>query len=75
MKLSSAQKSELAQQTSIDYKCPYCSIVGYDAAFSNTDLFVKHVVQRHPGLTAYPGQPDIEKYKRELKEKGRSTNG
>lgn len=56
-------------------KCPYCSIIGYDATFSNEDLFIRHVVQRHQGWTAYPGQPDLEKYKRERKEKGRSTNG
>jgi hypothetical protein len=57
------------------YPCPYCNVTQHDLTFSTTDLLVRHVVQRHPGWTAYPGQPDIEKYTRELKDKGRSTDG
>ncbi|MGC1132328.1 MAG: hypothetical protein WA941_05870 [Nitrososphaeraceae archaeon] len=53
----------------------YCSIKGYDTTFSNADLLKRHVVQRHAGWTAYPGPPDLEKYRRELMEKGRFTNG
>jgi hypothetical protein len=70
------ESNSLVEQTSdFDYKCPYCSIAGYGTAFGNTDLLVKHVVHRHPGCTAHPRQPDMEKYMRGLKEKGRSTDG
>ena len=57
------------------HPCPYCGIIGHDTTFSNTDLLEKHVVQRHRGWTTYPGQPDLEKYKQELNEKWRPTNG
>jgi DNA adenine methylase Dam len=56
--------------TSIQSSCPYCNILGYGISFNNTDLLEKHVIQRHPTWTAYPGQPDIEKYTRGLREKG-----
>lgn len=41
------------------YSCPYC-----DSKFDSEDLYVKHVVKRHVGWTAYPGPPDLEKYRR-----------
>ena len=43
--------------------------------FSNIDLLERHVVQRHPGWTAYPGQLDLDKYREEQKEKGQVMNG
>jgi DNA replicative helicase MCM subunit Mcm2 (Cdc46/Mcm family) len=60
---------------SIQNSCPYCNIIGYDMTFGNIDLLERHVVQRHRGWTTYPGPADLEKYKRELTEKGRFPNG
>lgn len=56
-------------------ECKYCTILGYIISFDNSDLLERHTVERHSGWTAFPGPPDLEKYKRELKEKGRFTNG
>jgi hypothetical protein len=70
----SSKTSDQIEENSSGHKCPYYNIIGYDAKYSNTDLLERHVVQRHRGWTEYPGQPDLEKYKRELKEKGRFTN-
>lgn len=33
------------------------------------DFLEKHTVDRHPGLTAYPGPADIQKFEREQREK------
>ena len=40
------------------YSCPYC-----DNRFETHDLYVRHVVKNHKGWTAYPGPPDLEKYR------------
>lgn len=63
------------QENSSTHICPYCHIQGYSMGFCNTDLLERHVIQRHAGWTAYPGPPDLEKYKHQLNEKGRLTNG
>lgn len=47
--------------------------MSYEMTFSNTDSLERHVVQGHQGWTAYPGPPDLEKYKHEPSEK-RVTN-
>jgi hypothetical protein len=54
----SFQISEPQEQSSFEHKCPYCNIIGHNTTFSNTDLLERHVIQRHPGWAAYPGQPD-----------------
>lgn len=53
----------------------HTDIQGYGMGFSNIDLLERHVVQRHPGWTAYPGQLDLDKYREEQKEKGQVMNG
>jgi predicted transcriptional regulator len=45
------------------YTCKYCKIVGYDLKYENEDLLEEHVVQKHVGWTAYPGESDLEKFK------------
>jgi hypothetical protein len=54
------------QEISSTHKCPYCDIQGYGMRFGNLDLLERHVVQRHIGWTAYPGQ---EKYKQEQRQR------
>jgi hypothetical protein len=66
----SSQIAEHQEESSSNHKCPYCDIQGYGMGFNNTDLLEKHVIKRHPNWTAYPGPPDLEKYKRDLMEKG-----
>ncbi|MGC1133595.1 MAG: hypothetical protein WA941_12295 [Nitrososphaeraceae archaeon] len=70
----SSQISEQQVANSSTHRCPYSSIKGHTVTFSNTDLLETHVVQRHPSWTAYPGPPDLEKYKRERMERGQPTN-
>ncbi len=41
------------------YSCPYC-----ESRFTTSDLYLRHVVKSHAGWTAYPGPPDLEKYRR-----------
>ena len=40
------------------YCCPYC-----DKHFDSEDLRVRHSVNIHKGWSAYPGPPDLEKYR------------
>jgi hypothetical protein len=44
--------------------CPYC-----DKHFDSEDLRVRHSVNIHKGWSAYPGPPDLERY-RELHRDG-----
>ena len=37
--------------------------MGYDLKYENEDLLEEHVVQKHVGWTAYPGESDLEKFK------------
>jgi hypothetical protein len=71
----SSQIVECQARAFSSHRCPYCSINGYDIEFDSTDLLERHVIQRHAGWTAYPGPPDLEKYKQELNQKGKLTNG
>lgn len=52
----------LVHQPSNDgpYSCPYYNC---DGRFASEDLYVRHVVKSHAGWTAYPGPPDLEKYR------------
>lgn len=38
--------------------CPYC-----DKSFDSEDLRVRHSVNIHKGWSAYPGPPDLERYR------------
>ena len=40
------------------YSCPYCG-----GRFTTSDLYERHVVKGHKGWTAYPGPPDLERYR------------
>jgi hypothetical protein len=49
--------TEAAEENS-PYSCPYC-----DKSFHSEDLRVRHSVNIHKGWSAYPGPPDLEKYR------------
>lgn len=48
----------VAVQENGPYSCPYC-----DKHFDSEDLRVRHSVNIHKGWSAYPGPPDLEKYR------------
>jgi hypothetical protein len=59
--------------TSMDaYFWPYCSIGNGNSnttSFDTLDLKERHVIKKHPGWTAYPGPPDLQKYEKELEKR------
>ncbi|MGH9953456.1 MAG: C2H2-type zinc finger protein [Nitrososphaeraceae archaeon] len=50
------------------YSCPYC-----DGRFATSDLYLRHVVKSHKDWTAYPGPPDLEKYRQLLEGKNNKS--
>jgi hypothetical protein len=52
------------------YICQWCRILlNRIVCYQASDFLEKHTVAKHPGLTAYPGPVDIQKFEREQKEK------
>jgi hypothetical protein len=42
------------------YSCPYFDC---DNRFATSDLYLRHVIKKHPDWTAYPDPQDLEKYR------------
>lgn len=55
------KSSKISKRKSFDYWKDGCLYCGYKPR--TTHDYEVHIVTRHPGKPAYPGSPDLEKYR------------